>query len=77
MKNILTIAAIVIFASNFAQASNGNNGNVTSKFQVKTLRVKATKLSGFSIKGMQDTKDILLGTQSNDFTTTTTAFAGR
>ena len=60
MKKILTIAAIVIFASNFASASNGNNGNVIFKLQVKAAHSKTTKINSFSVKGMQDTKDILV-----------------
>jgi len=69
MKKILTLSAIaIIFASNFANASTlstGNDGKIIVKTQVKTSKgTKTTKISAkeFSIKGMQDTKDILLQT---------------
>ena len=65
MKKILTLAAItVIFASNFASASNTNNGQVISILKVKTVKAKIqyTKLSAVSFDGkhMQDTKDSLM-----------------
>jgi hypothetical protein len=67
MKKILTLAAIaIIFASNFANASTltMGNGGKTIFTSVKTSKnVKShVKISAkeFSIKGMQDTKDILM-----------------
>jgi hypothetical protein len=67
MKKILTLSAIaIIFASNFASASTltMGNGGRTILNTVKTSKsVKShVKISTkeFSIKGMQDTKDILM-----------------
>jgi hypothetical protein len=69
MKKILTLAAIaILLASNFANASTVSTGNgvkINFKAQVKTSKsVKAhyTKISAkeFSVKKMQDTKDILM-----------------
>ncbi len=82
MKKILTLAAIAtIFAFNFANASTANGGKKITGAKGKTNTSKSaktqyTKISAktFSIKKMQDTKDILmpLGTPSvADYFTTT------
>jgi hypothetical protein len=69
MKKILTIAAIAtIFASNFANASTiitANGGKVIFSAKVKTSKSSKAHYSKiyakeFSVKKMQDTKDILM-----------------
>jgi hypothetical protein len=73
MKKILTIATIAIFAVNFANASNVKGGKVNTSAKVKTTHIKYVKLSAkdFSVKNMQDTKDMLMQSGS------TNAYASR
>ena len=68
MKKILTIATIAIFAVNFANASNVKSGKVATKATVKTSKHAKISAKEFSVKGMQDTKDMLMSSgASNDF----------
>jgi hypothetical protein len=76
MKKILALALVAIFASTFANASTGMGGKTHCRAAVKTTKTHFSKISvkSFSIKKMQDTKDILmpLGTPSiADFLTNT------
>ena len=82
MKKIFTIAAAtVLFAANVASASNMTGGKMIISFHTQSAEVHYTKISAkqFSVKNMQDTKDILfqITPAASVSTTTTTAFAGR
>ena len=66
MKKILTIATIAIFAANFANASNVKSGKVATKAAVKTTKHVKISANEFSVKGMQDTKEMLMSSGASN-----------